>query len=208
MPTAPISEFIAAIGASPLAPWAASAPWELTSQSEAVVRQLLGTLSSLEFSVSNEVAIHSTAMVEPGAVLKGPLIIGPQCFVATGAYLRGGSWIAERCIFGPGTELKSSFVFAGSKLAHFNFVGDSILGTDVNLEAGSIICNFRNERANNEILVRCGTELHRTGCLKFGALVGDHCRIGANAVIAPGAHLKPGCVVRRASVHDDESPAP
>jgi len=44
--------------------------------------------------------------------------------------------VAERCILGPGAELKSSFVFAGTKLAHFNFVGDSVLGEDVNLEAG------------------------------------------------------------------------
>lgn len=52
---------------------------------------------------------------------------------------RGGNWLAERCTLGPGAELKSSMVFAGTKLAHFNFVGDAILGEDVNLEAGSIV---------------------------------------------------------------------
>jgi bifunctional N-acetylglucosamine-1-phosphate-uridyltransferase/glucosamine-1-phosphate-acetyltransferase GlmU-like protein len=61
------------------------------------------------------------------------------------AYLRAGVWLGEGCVVGPGAELTSSFLFAGSKLAHFNFVGDSILGNDVNLEAGSIVANHRNE---------------------------------------------------------------
>jgi bifunctional N-acetylglucosamine-1-phosphate-uridyltransferase/glucosamine-1-phosphate-acetyltransferase GlmU-like protein len=198
------SDFIESFAASALAPWAHCEPWQLTSQSEAVVRQLLKTLDVSEFTVVDEVVVHVAAIVEPGAVLKGPLIVGPKCFVASGAYLRGGNWLAERCIVGPGAELKSSFVFAGTKLAHFNFVGDSVLGADVNLEAGSIICNYRNERADKEIRVRAGDALHATGCLKFGALVGDHCRVGANAVLAPGAMLLPGSVVRRGALHDDE----
>ena len=116
--------------------------------------------------------------------------------------------MAERCIFGPGAELKSSFVFAGTKLAHFNFVGDSILGSDVNLEAGSIVCNYRNERSEKEILVRLGADLHRTGHVKFGAVLGDHSRLGGNAVVAPGCLLRPGSVVRRASLRDDEASPP
>lgn len=199
---------ISGFAASPLSAWAALAPWEITDQSEAIVRRLLGSIDVREFSISDEVAIHASATVERGAVLKGPLILGAGSFVAAGAYLRGGNWIAERCIFGPGTELKSSFVFADTKLAHFNFVGDSILGADVNLEAGSIVCNFRNERTDQEILVRLGQTLQRTGTRKFGAVVGDRCRIGANAVIAPGALLAPGTLVGRASLWDDEaSPA-
>ncbi|MGI1988733.1 hypothetical protein [Shewanella glacialipiscicola] len=198
------NELIATFEASPLARWRELALWELTSKSEIVVRQMLPELIVTEFNICGEVAIHKTATVESGAVLKGPLIIGPHCFIAAGAYLRGGNWVAEHCTFGPGAELKSSFVFSGTKLAHFNFVGDSILGEDVNLEAGSIICNYRNERQNKEVLVRIGTKLHRTGCEKFGAIVGDNCRIGANAVLAPGAIMRSGAIVRRASLLDDE----
>jgi|SRR5882672_2660882 len=204
--TVPLGVFVEAFSVSPLQRWAGLSPWDLTSQSEAVVRQLLDALVASEFHVSNEIAVHSTASIEPGAVLKGPLILGPLCFVASGAYLRGGNWVAERCIFGPGAELKSSFVFPGTKLAHFNFVGDSILGSNVNLEAGSIICNYRNERASKEVLIRLGERLHSTGCKKFGAVVGDHSRIGANAVLAPGTMLAPSSIVRRASLRDDELP--
>jgi UDP-N-acetylglucosamine diphosphorylase / glucose-1-phosphate thymidylyltransferase / UDP-N-acetylgalactosamine diphosphorylase / glucosamine-1-phosphate N-acetyltransferase / galactosamine-1-phosphate N-acetyltransferase len=202
-----LSRFIAAFSASPLAPWASCAPWELTSQSEAIVRQLIASLPTAEYQIDGDVAVHTTAIVEPGAILKGPLILGPKCFVAAGAYLRGGNWVDNDCIFGPGAELKSSFVFAGTKLAHFNFVGDSVLGSDVNLEAGSIICNYRNERPEKEIWVRVGADLHRTGSHKFGAVVGDHCRVGANSVIAPGAILQVGSIVRRLSLRDDEAPS-
>jgi UDP-N-acetylglucosamine diphosphorylase / glucose-1-phosphate thymidylyltransferase / UDP-N-acetylgalactosamine diphosphorylase / glucosamine-1-phosphate N-acetyltransferase / galactosamine-1-phosphate N-acetyltransferase len=204
MVSVPLGEFIAQVSASPLAPWAAAAPWEITGKSEQIVRELLAGLAPGEFRVADEIAVHRSARVEAGAVVKGPLILGPACFVAAGAYLRGGSWVAERCIVGPGAELKSSFVFPGTKLAHFNFVGDSILGADVNLEAGSIICNFRNERPDTEILVRLGGALRGTGCRKFGALVGDRSRIGANAVVAPGALLPAGSIVRRGAVRDDE----
>eukprot|EP01032_Pedospumella_encystans_P034388 gene34388-38873_t len=137
---------------------------------------------ALDYAIDGDVAVHRSATVEPGAVLKGPLVVGPGCFIAAGAYLRGGNWLDARCSIGPGAELKSSFVFAGTALAHFNFVGDSVLGAGVNLEAGSIVCNHRNERAAKEILVRgADGALRPTGCEKFGALVGDGARIGANA---------------------------
>jgi bifunctional N-acetylglucosamine-1-phosphate-uridyltransferase/glucosamine-1-phosphate-acetyltransferase GlmU-like protein len=203
-PRIDLATYVAAIEASPLAPWRALAPWEITAQSEGIVRRLLETIAASEFAISAEVAVHRSAVVEPGAVLKGPLIVGARGFVAAGAYLRGGNWLAEGCTLGPGTELKSSFVFAGTTLAHFNFVGDSIVGRDVNLEAGSVVCNHRNERADTEVRVRVAGALHRTGCRKFGAVVGDGARIGANAVIAPGALLARGTVVPRASLRDDE----
>lgn len=181
-------------------------PWELTAQSATLVRELLATLPEADFSRSADVAVHRTASIEPGATLKGPLIVGPGCFVASGAYLRGGCWLDEDCTVGPGVELKSSFVFAGATLAHFNFVGDGIVGAGVNLEAGSIVCNARNERPGGEVFVRLGTTLVPIGGRKFGALVGDGCRIGANAVLAPGSLLRPGTVVQRGTLVDQEAP--
>jgi bifunctional N-acetylglucosamine-1-phosphate-uridyltransferase/glucosamine-1-phosphate-acetyltransferase GlmU-like protein len=198
------SEYVAAYALSPLARYAALTPWQLTSESERVVRSLLATVDPAEFLAADEVAVHRRAKVESGAVLKDPLILGSECFVAAGAYLRGGCWVSQGCTFGPGAELKSSFVFPGAKLAHFNFVGDSILGAEVNLEAGSIVCNYRNERADKEILIRFGSVLQRSGCQKFGAVIGDRVRIGANAVVAPGALLAPCTVVSRASLLDQE----
>lgn len=202
--TIALRSYLAELATSPLASWADFDPWQITLGSQAVVRRLLDGLNSSDYVIDNEIAVHKRALVEQGAVLKGPLILGAGVFVAASAYLRGGNWVDERCTIGPGSELKSSFLFSGTKLAHFNFVGDSILGSNVNLEAGSVVCNYRNERSNKEIRVRICATLQGTGVDKFGAVIGDGSRIGANAVVAPGALLTPGSIVRRAALRDDE----
>lgn len=81
-------------------------------------------------------------------------------------------------------------------------MGDSVLGADVNVEAGAMIANYRNERADKRIRIRTeGGEID-TGVEKFGALIGDHARIGANAVIAPGALIPRGAIVPRLGLVD------
>jgi NDP-sugar pyrophosphorylase family protein len=196
-----LDAFVAGFAASPLAPWADRDPWHLTVRAEEIVCVLLGGLDA-GFAVDDGVAVHETARIETGAVVKPPTILGPGSFIAAGAYLRGGVWLQAEAIIGPGSELKSSFVFRGAKLAHFNFVGDSVLGEDVNLEAGAIVANFRNERVDKRLTFTHDGTVIDIGVEKFGALVGDRCRIGANAVIAPGALLKPGTVVARLALVD------
>ena len=95
-------------------------------------------------------------------------------------------------------------MFAGSKLAHLNFVGDSIIGADVNIEAGAIIANYRNELESPNIRIAYQGQVIDTGVAKFGALVGDGSRIGANAVIAPGALLERGSIVGRLQLIDQK----
>lgn len=196
-----IDEHIAGFRNSALREFSGSPPWELTSSSVGIVERLLSRLGA-DYAVSGNIARHVTSTIEDGAILKGPAIIGPKCFVGTGTLVRGGCWLEANCILGPGAELKSSFVFGGSKLAHFNFVGDSILGSGVNLEAGSIVANYRNEWADPTISFVHGGRRISTGAKKFGALVGDRTRIGANAVIAPGAILAPDTIVKRLSLVD------
>jgi len=135
------------------------------------------------------VFVHPDAVIEPGAIIKPPVVIGAGCFIAAHAYLRGGVVLGDRVTVGPGVEVKSSLIGPGSALAHFNFVGDSILGAEINLEAGAVIANHWNERPD-------------TGRMKFGALIGDRCRIGANAVLSPGTILRPGTIVPRLALVD------
>jgi UDP-N-acetylglucosamine diphosphorylase / glucose-1-phosphate thymidylyltransferase / UDP-N-acetylgalactosamine diphosphorylase / glucosamine-1-phosphate N-acetyltransferase / galactosamine-1-phosphate N-acetyltransferase len=196
-----INEQIAGFRTSALGEFSARAPWELTGEAIGIVEQLLNRCDQ-DYLVSHNVAVHKTSIVESGAVIKAPAIIGPGCTIAAGAYLRGGCWLEAKCIVGPGAELKSSFLFRDTKLAHFNFVGDSILGCEVNLEAGAIIANYRNERDHPAISLVHNGHLIETGVTKFGALVGDRTRIGANAVIAPGAILAPATIVSRLALVD------
>jgi UDP-N-acetylglucosamine diphosphorylase / glucose-1-phosphate thymidylyltransferase / UDP-N-acetylgalactosamine diphosphorylase / glucosamine-1-phosphate N-acetyltransferase / galactosamine-1-phosphate N-acetyltransferase len=150
-----------------------------------------------DYVVHNNVAIHKTANVEMGAVLKGPVVVGSGCFVACNAYLRDGVYLGNNVVAGPGCEVKASVIMNHTHLAHFNFVGDSIIGNNVNFEAGAIVCNHWNERANKEIIAVYKGRIFETGIEKFGALVGDGAKIGANAVLSPGTILGRNSIVNR-----------
>jgi bifunctional N-acetylglucosamine-1-phosphate-uridyltransferase/glucosamine-1-phosphate-acetyltransferase GlmU-like protein len=173
-----------------------ASPWEVCRLADEIIRSWIERLSSI-YHVTDGIAIHELASVEPGAVLKAPCIISEGCFVASYAYLRGGVWLGNNVIIGPSTEVKSSFICANSKAAHFNFIGDSIIGENVNIEAGAILANFRNEWKDKEIICFDGVRYIQTRQNKFGSLIGDGTRIGANAVLAPGTVLKKGSVVKR-----------
>lgn len=178
-------------------------PWEAVASIESLVKALSGNLDLSQYRVSENQYVHKTAIVEPNAQLKGAVIIGPSCFVANGSLLRDGVVMDAGCIVGHCGELKTSLMFSGSKIAHLNFVGDSVLGNSVNLEAGAMIVNYRNERADKEITVSYQNRLIRTGVEKFGALVGDEARIGANATIAPGCLINENGIVLRGSAIDN-----
>ena len=177
------------------------APWTMAAHASDLVRAALPTLGP-GFTLAGEVAIHRTAIVEAGAVIRAPAIICRGSVVAAHAYLRGGVFLDEGVRIGPSCEVKGSFVFRGSGLAHMNYVGDSLIGADVNLEAGAVIANHFNERERKEVHVWIGGRLAATGVEKFGALVGDGSRIGANAVTTPGTILPPRSIVRRLTLID------
>jgi NDP-sugar pyrophosphorylase family protein len=176
-------------------------PWIIPIQIPSIISKLIADLPN-DYIISNGNAVHRTAIIESHATLKSPYFIGPNCFIASYAYLRGGVWLESDVTIGPSSEIKSSLIFKGSKAAHFNFIGDSIIGRAVNIEAGAIIANYRNELTNKEIICLIEQERIRTGVDKFGSLIGDECKIGANAVLAPGTILKPKTIVRRMELVD------
>lgn len=180
---------------------ASGQPWEITSDAPVLIRKALTNLST-GYRIEDDIAVHHSAKVEAGAIIKPPAILGPKSFIASHSYLRGGVFLGASCSVGPGCELKSSFVFSGSAIAHFNYIGDSIVGVDCNVEAGAVVANSRNEFTDKEIRVKWGKEIIKTGTLKFGALIGDGCRIGANAVLAPGTVLEPNTVIARLALVD------
>ena len=198
MKTLIIDDYIASW---PLLGLGSTGPWAVTQDCENRILALFETLGS-GYRREGNIAVHETAVIEQGAVLKGAIIIGEGCFVAAGAYLRGGVFLGSNCIVGPSCELKSTFMLDDSKLAHFNFVGDSLIGEAVNIEAGAIIANYRNELDGADIRIRHEDQVIDTGVSKFGALVGDGCKIGANAVVAPGALLRPHTRVSRLGLVD------
>jgi bifunctional UDP-N-acetylglucosamine pyrophosphorylase / glucosamine-1-phosphate N-acetyltransferase len=185
-----IGDFVTSWPSSPFARYHLE-PWQVTSHAIELIRSMIGELGA-DYALDGDKAIHTSASIESGAVIKGPVILGPRVFVAAGAYLRGGVFLGEDCIVGPFCELKTTIMFAGSKIAHLSFVGDSIIGVGVNIEAGAIVANYRNEMDDKRTRIVWREGIIDTAVEKFGALIGDHARIGANAVVAPGALIEPG----------------
>jgi UDP-N-acetylglucosamine diphosphorylase / glucose-1-phosphate thymidylyltransferase / UDP-N-acetylgalactosamine diphosphorylase / glucosamine-1-phosphate N-acetyltransferase / galactosamine-1-phosphate N-acetyltransferase len=171
-------------------------PWEIINTLPKIINHLTAQLDN-DFIITNGVAIHKTATIEAGAVLKPPVIIGRNCFVSANAYLRGGVYLVSDVKIGPGCEIKSSIIFSKTSIAHFNFIGDSIIGSNVNIEAGAVTANHYNERTGKRIEVLYNGAVIKTNTHKFGALVGDDCKIGANAVLSPGTLLAKNTIIKR-----------
>jgi NDP-sugar pyrophosphorylase family protein len=176
-------------------------PWEITRDLSKILAKKILQLGK-DYEVKSGIAIHKNAAVEKGAILKAPVIIGEKCFVGANAYLRGGVYLEKSVVIGPSCEIKSSLIFSNSTIAHFNFIGDSIIGSRVNFEAGAIVANHYNEKQNKLIEVFYNLKLIETGIEKFGAIVGDDSKIGANAVLSPGTILLPGYIVKRLELID------
>ena len=171
-------------------------PWELVANLAQSLEAIIPTLGE-EYDVTDGVAIHNTAVLGHDITIKAPAIIGPECFVGTHSYLRGGVLMMRGAKIGISCEVKTTVMMENAAVAHFNFIGDSILGTNVNFEAGSITANHYNERQDKHITVTYKGEKIATGMKKFGSLAGDNCKVGANAVLSPGTLLTPGTIVGR-----------
>ena len=143
--------------------------------------------------LDDQVHIAPGAVVEPGALLKGPTYIGPGSEVRQGAYLRGGCLVGVGCVVGHTTEMKNSIMMDGAKAGHFAYLGDSILGKDVNLGAGTKLANLKIvERPYH---LKAGDSMYHVARRKFGAIMGDGVQTGCNSVTNPGTVLGRGSLV-------------
>jgi NDP-sugar pyrophosphorylase family protein len=167
-----------------------SSPWTLL---EAPLERLLAALPSAEIGgrvhpgaqlLGDRIVLGKGSRVAPGAVVEGPIWIGEDVDIRVGAYVRGGCWIGDGCVVGANVEMKRAILFPGAHAAHLNYVGDSILGREVNLGAGAVLSNFRHD--GSEISIPRGGGRLPTGRRKLGAILGDRVAVGCNAVLNPG----------------------
>ena len=153
------------------------------------------------------VHIDDSAIIEPGIHIIGPAYIGPNATIRHGAYIREYSWICANSLVGHASETKHSVLLPGAKAPHFNYVGDSILGPNVNLGAGVKLSNLRND--GGEVYTRLNGERIATGLRKFGAIIGESSQLGCNAETNPGVVLGPRCMIMPNStitgIHDSDS---
>ena len=164
-------------------------PWDVFTHIHAYLLQqeflMEGEVEPGAFLINPEqIALGKGSRIEAGAYVKGPCIIGQNSVVRHGAYIRGDVIIGDGCVVGHTTEVKNSIFCNGAKAAHFAYIGDSLLGNNVNLGAGTKCANVRFDRQNIEV---DGVD---TGLRKLGAIFGDGSQTGCNSVTNPGTILE------------------
>lgn len=135
--------------------------------------------------IGENVFLGEGTIVEPGVYIRGPAWIGKNCEIRHGAYIRENVIAGDGCVLGNSCEFKNCVLLSGAHVSHFSYVGDSVVGRNVNLGAGVILSNYRLD--GQAIRVRVAGQLVETGLRKFGAMVGDRASIGCNAVVNPGS---------------------
>jgi bifunctional UDP-N-acetylglucosamine pyrophosphorylase/glucosamine-1-phosphate N-acetyltransferase len=133
--------------------------------------------------------IGRDTVIEPFTYIHGEVKIGGGCRIGPFAFLRHGTVVGDDVVLGVFTEVKNATLADGVRARHHSYLGDALIGRNVNIGAGLITANFD------------GQSINRT-------TVGDDCYIGSGAVlIAPlevraGAHIAAGTVVTQDNVDE------
>ena len=164
---------------------------------------LLGTVATGAYLVNPElIYLGEGSIIEPGAYVAGPCIIGRHCEIRHGAYVRGDVILGDDSIIGHASEVKNSIFLNGAHAPHFAYVGDSILGNRVNLGAGTKLSNLALTShkdpvtyKRNTIHVEVNGQMVDTGLAKMGAIMGDDSQTGCNSVLNPGCIIGPRTLI-------------
>ena len=184
-------------------------PWNLFEFLEELMEDRESNISEkAEIAESAEIVgdviIEEESKIHEGAVIKGPVYIGKNVTVGNNTVVRDNVALEKGVTIGANTEVKNSVFQPGSSL-HSEYFGDSIVGRNTKIGAGTITANrkFRDNGSRPEI----DSELigkdykENTGRTFMGAIIGDNVDIGVNVSLMPGvqigsdAKIGPGTVV-------------
>lgn len=172
--------------------FARSAPWEVLDDLPAILAEVGRSCGYRQIAL--QVWAHPTAQVDATALVRGPCVLDEGAVVKAYAYVRECVYVGRYAVVGHAVELKNAVLMAHAQAAHFNYVGDSVLGAYAHLGAGAVLSNLRQDKAY--VSVQIEEVRYLTNRRKMGALVGDSAEVGCNAVLNPGTVLAKGAAVR------------
>ncbi|OQX95432.1 hypothetical protein B6I21_05470 [candidate division KSB1 bacterium 4572_119] len=169
-------------------------PWELLLTQEFFMKQqseqqILGTVEKGAI-LKGAVKVGKNSIVKAGSYIEGAVNIGENCKIGPNCYIRGNTSIGDNCIIGNSVEIKNSIIMNNTNICHLSYIGDSVIGENVNLGAGTITANVRHDGGNVLSLVK--GNLVDTGMKKLGAIVADDAKTGIGTSIYPGRKIFPG----------------
>ncbi|MGM0439115.1 MAG: bifunctional sugar-1-phosphate nucleotidylyltransferase/acetyltransferase [Patescibacteria group bacterium] len=137
--------------------------------------------------LEGKVIIEKGAKIKTGTKIEGPVYIGKNCEIGPNCYIRPFSSIDDGCKVGQSVEIKNTILGRNSNAPHLTYLGDSVLGEDCNLGAGTIAANFKFD----ESIIRTEVKgkVMSTRRKKLGAILGDGVKTGINVSLMPGVMI-------------------
>ncbi len=169
-----------------------SYPWQILNANEFLLERLKQERKGVVERgavVKGKLLLSEGSIIKSGAYLEGNIAIGKNTIIGPNCYIRGSTSIGNNCKVGNAVEVKNSVIMDNSKLPHLSYVGDSVIGYNVNLGAGTLIANLRHDGANVKTMIK--SKLVDTGRRKFGSVIADNVQMGINTMIYPGRKLWP-----------------
>jgi len=151
-----------------------------------IARYIENNCSGYE-QIGENIFVGKNVVIEEASKIIGPVFIGNNSKIGHAAYIRPATIIGENVQIGHASEIKNSIILNNSSIAHLNYVGDSVIGTGVNIAGGVIAANWRFDKRN--VSIKSEDTRYDTGLEKFGAVIGDNANIGVNTVLNPGTFL-------------------
>ena len=171
-------------------------PWDILAANRMVMDTWEETQISRHAVVEGNVTLTGPVRIEAGSVIKsgatlaGPCYIGRNCYVGNNVLVRSYSSLGPASMIGYGVELKNCVLFGNSKVGRLSFVGDSVIGENVDIGSGTMTINENMDHA--AVVVDVRGEPTPSGLTKLGAFIGDDVKIGAGNTLAAGTVLTPG----------------
>jgi bifunctional UDP-N-acetylglucosamine pyrophosphorylase/glucosamine-1-phosphate N-acetyltransferase len=115
-------------------------------------------------------------------------------YIGNSVLIRKNSSIGPNCKIGYGTEIKNAILFGNSAVGRLSFIGDSVLGENVQLGSNTVTVNY-NTLGDPIFYHSQDEDPIDTNLAKLGAFIGDECKVGTGHRIAPGMPIEPGKTV-------------
>ncbi len=168
-------------------------PWELLATQEYFLQQKkdsqIAGIVEKHAQLNGSVSVGEGTQIKSGVYIEGPVVIGKNCQIGPNCFIRSNTAIGDNCRIGQSVEIKNSIIMNNTNICHLSYVGDSIIGENVNLGAGFVVANVRHDGKN--ILSSVKGKLVDTGLQKFGAVVADNVKTGINTSVYPGRKIWP-----------------
>ncbi|HLD36922.1 MAG TPA: NTP transferase domain-containing protein [Planctomycetota bacterium] len=141
--------------------------------------------------IEEGVTIGKDTVVYPFTVIHSNVVIGSGCEVGPFSHLRSGTVLDDHAEIGNFTEAKKTRLGKRSKAKHLSYLGDAIIGANVNIGAGTITANYDGVR-KEQTVIGDGASTGSGTILVAPVKMGKNSRTGAGAVVTKGDDVANG----------------